>query len=287
VPACDGVNLLAKLGHGPRWVIVAAHYDHLGKAGRDIFRGADDNAAAVAILIEVARSLAARPPKGRSVLIAAFDAEEPPHFLTEAMGSSHFCAQPPFPLESVDLMVCMDLVGHAVGPEGAPEDVRQSVFALGAERSEGTGALVDRLARSEPGVVIRRMDAETVPPLSDYWGFWRREVPFLFLTNGRWQHYHTPEDTPEKLDYDKMAATANWIEQLARAPVKQKRKFTDGRDDAATLRTLRAVVKKIESSWPPAKMILSRLDQIEEGNFTPDHFTEARMALAMIESALA
>src|SRR5262245_35145565 len=54
-----GANVLASLpGRTDRWVMVAAHYDHLGKDGSDIYRGADDNAAAVAIMIEVARSLA-------------------------------------------------------------------------------------------------------------------------------------------------------------------------------------------------------------------------------------
>ena len=72
--------------------------------------------------------------------------------------------------------------------------VRQSLFALGAERSAGTSALVDALADAEPGVVVRRADAEVIPPLSDHWAFWQRQVPFLFLTCGRWQHYHQPSD---------------------------------------------------------------------------------------------
>jgi hypothetical protein len=264
VPACDGVNLLAKLGHGPRWVIVAAHYDHLGKAGRDLFRGADDNAAAVAILIEVARGLAARPPKGRSVLIAAFDAEEPPHFLTDAMGSSHFCAQPPFPLESVDLMVCMDLVGHAIGPAGLPDAVRKSLFVLGAERSEGTGVRVDALANAVNGVIARRADADVIPPLSDYWAFWRRKIPFALLTCGRWQHYHATTDTPDRLDWDKMAATAKWLELLARDACERPEptvRFTDARDDASTLRSLVAMLDGVHPQLADtAKMLLRGCD---------------------------
>ena len=107
-------------------MLVGAHYDHLGKHGSDTFYGADDNAAAVAILVEVGRALATRPPEGRSVLLAAFDCEEPPHFCSEAMGSAHFVAHPTIPLQEIDLMVCMDLVGHAVGSERAPAEVRQT-----------------------------------------------------------------------------------------------------------------------------------------------------------------
>ncbi|HZF56342.1 MAG TPA: M28 family peptidase, partial [Polyangiaceae bacterium] len=105
----------------------------------DIYRGADDNAAAVAILVDVAQAIAQRRPAGRGVIVAAFDGEEPPYFLTGAMGSQHFVKEPPVPLDRVDMMVCMDLVGHAFGPPGVPGEVRSSLFALGAERSSGTG----------------------------------------------------------------------------------------------------------------------------------------------------
>src|SRR5262249_28628959 len=161
VPGCGGANVLASFrgegGEDPqRWVLVGAHYDHLGQHGSSIFRGADDNAAACAMLVEVARGLAQRAPKGRSVMLAFFDGEEPPHFLSQNMGSAHFCAYPKIPLDRIDLMVCLDLVGHALGPAALPTDVRQTLFALGAERSEGTAAMVDSLSRAVPGVVARR-----------------------------------------------------------------------------------------------------------------------------------
>jgi Zn-dependent M28 family amino/carboxypeptidase len=296
VPGCSGANVLAPLqGERDRWVLVAAHYDHVGQEGGDIYRGADDNAAAVAILLEVARKLRSKPPQGRGVLFAAFDGEEPPHFLSEAMGSEYFASHPTLPLEKIDLMVCMDLVGHAVGPDEAPEDVRQSVFALGAERSEGTAALVDRLARAEPGVVIRRFDAEAVPPLSDYWGFWRRDVPFLFLTNGRWRYYHTPEDTPDKLDYGKIAATARWLERLVREacarPEPSVRFLPDVRDDASTLRSLVSLLEGLEPLSPQATPVRQMAEELlgrcdAAGRLADEERSAARMILGQLESAL-
>ncbi|QRK12749.1 M28 family peptidase [Archangium violaceum] len=142
-------------------MLVGAHHDHVGHSGRSIYRGADDNAAAVGILLEVARALRQDAPRDRGVLFAAFDGEEPPYFLSEAMGSEHFALHPTVPLDTIDLMVCMDLVGHALGPDEVPGEVRQSVFALGAERSEGTGALVDRLARAETRPRTRRTSSTT------------------------------------------------------------------------------------------------------------------------------
>src|SRR5262245_4348895 len=107
VPGCGGANVLASLkGERDRWVLVAAHYDHLGQAGGHTYHGADDNAAAVAILIELARALRDNPPEGRSVLFAAFDGEEPPHFLSEGMGSEYLARNPTIPLDTLDLMIC-------------------------------------------------------------------------------------------------------------------------------------------------------------------------------------
>lgn len=271
----NGANVLATIpGDVDRWVLVAAHYDHLGGTPDRYYPGADDNATAVAILVEVARGLAGRRGPGRGVIVAAFDAEEPPYFLTGEMGSAFFArhaADAGVPLEAIDTMVCMDLVGHAMGPEGLPDDVRSSVFALGAERSEGTSALVDGIARAEPGVVVRRADAEIIPPLSDYDAFWKRQVPFLFLTCGRSQRYHTPADTPEHVDFAKARATARWLERFVRAtcerPEDRIRFVQDARDDASTLRSFGDLVAPLAALSPiaregeaRAKELLARCD---------------------------
>jgi Zn-dependent M28 family amino/carboxypeptidase len=254
----QGANLVAAIpGDVDRWVLVAAHYDHLGADGKTFYPGADDNAAAVAILVETARALAAKRAGGRGVIVAAFDAEEPPHYLTNTMGSAWWAAHPRVPLERIDTMVCMDLVGHALGPEGLPPGVRSSLFALGAERSIGTSALVDSLTKSEDGVIVRRADAEVVPPLSDYDAFWKRGVPFLFLTCGRSARYHTPADTPEHLDFAKMRATARWLERFVRASCarpEQRVEFArHARDDASTLRSFAELVEPLRAVSPLAE----------------------------------
>ncbi len=296
VPGCDGANVLAEVkGDGPRYVLVGAHYDHLGQHGPNTYFGADDNAAAVAILVEVGRALAAKPPKGRSVILAAFDGEEPPHFHTAGMGSAYFVAHSTVPVDEIDLMVCMDLVGHAVGPQGAPADVRQSVFALGAERSEGTSALVDSLARAQDGVVVRRADADVIPPLSDHWAFWHKQVPFLFLTNGRWEHYHQVTDTPDKLDWDKMAATALWLERLVRATCARpdgKVRFANVHDDASTLASLKSLLTSLKEVRRDASTGLAAIAALEQrldstGNLPLDLHAKTKALVEMIEISLA
>jgi hypothetical protein len=141
VPGCGGANILGAVpGAVDRWVMAEAHYDHLGRTGRTAYWGADDNAAAVAILVEVAAAFVASPPSGRGIILASFDAEEPPNFLNETMGAMHYVREPSVALDTIDMMVCMDLVGHAVGPEAAPPEVRNTVFALGAERPSAARA---------------------------------------------------------------------------------------------------------------------------------------------------
>lgn len=292
VPGCRGANVLATLPGEDieRWILVAAHYDHLGVLGGETYRGADDNAAAVAILAEVARGLAADRPDGRGVIFAAFDAEEPPHFLTAAMGSEHFARHPVVPLETIDLMACMDLVGHSLGPEGLPDQVRDTVFALGAERSHGTRELLTSMESAEPGVHVRAADAEIIPPLSDYAGFWDRDRPFLLLTNGRSRVYHTPQDVPSQLAWEKMGATARWLERFTRQQCARDERpfsFTDRRDDLTTLESLKKVLTALAPFNPQAEAGLELTAQLR-GAVQADRSLPAARApeLAMLVAGL-
>jgi Zn-dependent M28 family amino/carboxypeptidase len=305
VPGCRGANVIAHVpGTSERWVLVAAHYDHLGTRGSRVYRGADDNAAAVALLLELGRALAARPPTGRGVVLAAFDGEEPPHFLS---GSSQYVEQPSVPLDQLDLMVCMDLVGHVLGGAQAPREVRDSLFVLGAEHGEGVASLVDELATCEPAVVARRLDADVIPPLSDYWPFWRRRVPFVFLTCGRSRHYHTPSDNPAELDDDVLAARAGWLERLVRAACAHGVAtaaisaaprapcidfLPDGADDAATLRTLRALAAALAPALPAAARLCAQVEALlaecdAHGRAPAPQRAHIRALVGALEQALA
>lgn len=256
----EGANVLAMIpGEIDRFVLVGAHYDHLGKDGPAIFRGADDNAAAVAILVELAAALAKPRLRGRGVIIAAFDAEEPPHFMNGTMGSLYFTKHPLVPLDRIDLMVCLELVGHALGEAHLPTEVRRSLFVLGGERSLGTREQVISMARDEPGLIVRPADAEVIPPLSDYLGFWRRKRPFVLLTGGRTRRYHTTDDRPEHLDWTRMKAVARWLERFVRAQCARDERpfeFVEARDDLTTLDSLRDVFTALAPASPVASEAL-------------------------------
>jgi hypothetical protein len=143
----------------------------------------------------------------RDLIIAFFDAEEPPYFLTDAMGSIYFFSSQR--TEEIACAIILDLMGHDVPIRGY-EDL---LFITGMEsHSELEKALrettVDGRIRIVPAL------NEYVGDLSDHHIFRVNDVPYLFLSCGRWEHYHMPTDTPEKLNYEKMAAMADYLLNL-------------------------------------------------------------------------
>lgn len=298
VPGC-GANVLAEVaGAGPladRAIVVAAHYDHLGRVdGGQAFWGADDNAAAVAILVEVGRDLAARGAGGRRVVLAAYDGEEPPHFLGGTMGSMYHVMHPTVPLGDIDMMICMDLCGHAIGPEGLPMTVRDSLFVLGAELCAGTAALVDGAA--EPGGIHpRRVDLDVIPPQSDYYAFRKARVPVLFLTCGRWQHYHRITDTPDRLDYRKIVATVDYLGRLVQLlrerPEAPARMSEGARDDASTIATLLALARLLapyaSAAGDAVRMLEGLAAAAARGPLSPALRGQLSLLVQVLEQALA
>jgi hypothetical protein len=201
-------------------IVLGAHYDHLGKTRDGVVLGADDNASSVAVVLEAARALVAEPRKS-AVVVAFFNTEEAPYFGTSAQGSRSFVARPPREVASlgeVRVAVVLDLIGGVVWRQNA-----DAIFACGAEKTEGLGAIVD--AVQEPSLTVRRLGVhmiEEIPgyghaPVSDYDVFRQRSVPFLFLSSGRTPRYHTPADLPQTLHFDRMARTSRWITKLVRA----------------------------------------------------------------------
>lgn len=206
------VNLVAVLPGTDRAlapVLIGAHYDSVIDAPC-----ADDNAAAVVIALEAARVLgdATRP---RDVVIALFDAEEPPYFHSDAMGSTRFFHDDA-DARGFHAALILDLVGHDVAlPIPGGDAVADAMFVTGAESHAGIAAAVEpRLAREGLRVVAALNDY--VGDMSDHHVFRENGVPYLFLSCGRWEHYHMPTDTVDRLNPDKMGRIAEWLVEVAR-----------------------------------------------------------------------
>ena len=190
-------------------IVLTAHYDTCGPQP-----GADDNAAAVAIALRVAERLLANPAR-RPIIAAFFDAEEPPYYLSEAMGSIYFYHHQR--QETVHAALALDLVGHDVPLPG----LDNAVFITGMESDADLAAVLQSAPVPTDGAGEQLTPVPAlnryVGDMSDYHVFRVNERPYLFLTCGRWIHYHQPTDIPENLNFDKIAAIADYTETLLRA----------------------------------------------------------------------
>jgi hypothetical protein len=180
-------------------VVLVAHYDTCG-----VQPGADDNAAAIAVLLSLVEPLRAAELE-RSVVFAFFDAEEPPYFLSPAMGSNFWYRHQRE--EAVHAALVLDLVGHAV-PIPGWEDL---IFVTGMESDPALQSIVR--SEGERAIGFRTLPTltEYVGDMSDYSAFRLDERPYLFFSCGQWEHYHMPTDTPDRLDYEKMADFARYL----------------------------------------------------------------------------
>ncbi|BDG05520.1 M20/M25/M40 family metallo-hydrolase [Anaeromyxobacter oryzae] len=194
-------------------VVVGAHHDHLGFGGDaslapeqtgTVHPGADDNASGVAALLAVARAFAAEGPARRTVLFAAFGAEE-----LGLLGSAHLVKNLPArcPVDRLQLMVNLDMVGRARGGK---------VYVDGADTAKGLREEVRAVADRAPRLpLVLAFGGDGYGP-SDHTSFYARGVPVLFLFTGAHADYHRPSDTADKIDAEGLAAVARLAYRAAR-----------------------------------------------------------------------
>ncbi len=188
-----------------QWIVLSAHYDHLGIQDGVLYPGADDNASGVAMLLETARCLVDAPERPRrGILLLAFDLEE-----LGLIGSKYFVEHPCVPLEQIQLFITADLIGGALGGV-----CREQVFILGTEYAPELATWVRDEAAPlplKPAVVGSDL---LVFDRSDYGPFRARKVPFLFFSTGENPKYHTPQDTADALDFDKLRDVSRLIARV-------------------------------------------------------------------------
>jgi len=208
-----GRNVGARLvGSDPalkdEWIIVSAHFDHLGTRDGVIFPGADDNASGVAMLLEVARAFAkdAVRPR-RSVMFVGFDLEE-----AGLIGSRYFVGHPPVPIARVKLFVTADMIARALGGV-----CKAHVFVIGTEHAPALRPWIERAAEPLDTLKVGLLGADLlVIDRGDYGPFQRKQVPFLFFSTGENPCYHTPRDVAETLDYPKLESISRMIHGVVR-----------------------------------------------------------------------
>ena len=187
------------------FIVVGAHYDHLGyniKNGeKEIFHGADDNASGVAAMIELARYFSLNPGLvKRSIIFIAFDAEE-----SGLLGSNAFVKDNDrFEMSSIKAMFSLDMIGMYTPNHGLVMD--------------GIGTLNkgEKLAESiaaEKNIILKRT-TPNVGTRTDTWPFGEKGIPAVHMFTGVKSPYHKPGDTFEKLDYEGMELVVNYLTEL-------------------------------------------------------------------------
>lgn len=205
-----GRNVGARLvGSDPElkdeWIILSAHFDHLGVRNGVLYPGADDNASGVAMMLEVARAIVeSGQPTKRSLMFVGFDLEE-----NGLWGSRYFAEHPPVPLDRVGLFLTADMIARSLGGVCDPY-----VFVMGSEHAPGLRDWIEQAGQGLP-VKVGVVGSDLLFfDRSDYGPFRLRKVPYLFFSTGENPRYHTPDDTPDTLDYPKFAANCELIHRI-------------------------------------------------------------------------
>jgi hypothetical protein len=226
-------NILAALeGGDPRlkdeWVVVSSHVDHMGVEGDQVMNGADDNGSGAVGVLEIAEAYALGVQDGhrpkRSIMFVAFNAEE-----QGLLGSWAFVEHPPVPLDRIVAVLNMDMIGRneevpeGGGPRftGLPAQTAESnanaVNLLGYSRTAALAQVIEK-ADERIGLTLKKVLDNNKSQLvrrSDQWPFLQRGVPSLFFHTGLHPDYHTPRDTPEKINYPKMERIVRLVHQAS------------------------------------------------------------------------
>ncbi len=218
VDGCSYRNVTVRFGRETSdRIVVGAHYDAAGE-----WPGADDNASGVAGLLELGRILGGSPPE-MTVELVAYTLEEPPHFRSDRMGSAVHARQLRSRGVDVRLMICLEMIGY-FSDETESQILPLSLLApfypsagnfIAVIGNMGGGGDVRRVKRTMMRATALPVHSFCAPPklvygidLSDHLNYWREGFPAVMITDTaffRNRAYHTKDDTPARLDYERMA----------------------------------------------------------------------------------
>jgi hypothetical protein len=188
-----GVNLLALIAGTSlpeRYIVLSAHYDHLGIVRGKVYNGADDNASGTVAVLALAAELRKRPLR-HSVIIALFDGEE-----SGLLGARAFLADSRVAKPAIALVVNLDMVGHS--EPGV-------LWAAGSARYPGLRAPLVALQANAPVRLRLGHDRPDLPGQddwtndSDHGAFHAAGIPFVYFGVEDHADYHRPTDDPDTL----------------------------------------------------------------------------------------
>ncbi len=216
-------NVIASFGPelGER-IIVGAHYDSYGG-----LPGADDNASGTAVLLELARLLATEKLRSRVDLVA-FTLEEPPFFRTPQMGSMRHAKSLRDANVRLKGIICLEMVGYFTDEPNSQEYPASALRTLYGDRGNfisvvGSPSDVSLLRTVKAAMTaandlpVRSINAPGAVPgidFSDHYSYWQHGYSAVMISDTafyRNDRYHTTKDTPDTLDYPRMAKVTDQV----------------------------------------------------------------------------
>jgi peptidase M28-like protein len=192
----NGVNVIGRIeGTKPsaRYIVLSAHYDHIGVRGGQVFNGADDNASGTAALFALGKYFSAHRP-ANTLIIAAFDGEE-----SGLRGALAFVKNPPVDLASIVVNVNLDMIGRD------PDD---KLYAVGTQAYPFLKPYLERVAATAPVKLLFGHDnpeqrgVEDWTRDSDHYAFHQAKIPFVYLGVEDFDQHHKATDDYETMSHD-------------------------------------------------------------------------------------
>jgi Zn-dependent M28 family amino/carboxypeptidase len=187
-----GVNVVGHIDGADthRYIVVSAHYDHIGTRNGVVFNGADDNASGTAALFAVAKYFSAHKPS-HSILFVAFDGEE-----AGLRGSQAFVKQPPVAASLLAIDLNMDMIGR---------DPNDKLFVVGLYLQPFLKPLVEKIASQAPIKLLighddpNQKDVEDWTRDSDHYSFIQAKIPALYFGDEDFDQHHKSTDDFETM----------------------------------------------------------------------------------------
>lgn len=211
----EGSNVLAIVQGtelADQFVMIGAHYDHHGNncdgitEDDNICNGANDNAAGVASVIDVVRSIVADGAPRRSIIITLWDGEE-----DGLVGAKHYVENPVVPLDKTIAYLNFDIQGANLLPS-----LRESTILVGAETGGDNLVAASRAARKSSSLDTLMLSLLFGQGRSDHAVLAAAGVPSVFFTDANNGCYHTVKDDINAVDFPKLEQQIRTANALAR-----------------------------------------------------------------------
>ena len=228
-------NIEAEIaGNRPEIIVIGAHYDSVFGSP-----GANDNGSGAAAVLALAQRFAAREAEwsptrrtpNKTLRFVAFVNEEPPYFLSGEMGSQVYARRCKERGDKISAMISLETIGYF---SDAPHSQTYPSPGLGLLYPK-VGNFIGFVSNVKSGALLRRViglfrqhakipsEGASLPAFipgvswSDQWSFWQHGYPAIMVTDTapfRYPHYHSSNDTPDKLDYDRFTLVVSGMEKV-------------------------------------------------------------------------